>query len=99
MIYRLKKEDNYRGLALQAGDTVLFQRGSVIHDLLDTVPGVRYGAYIIGNNDTTVNYSNNVQTVCAVYDSCRIGTPLYLPRIGCSSSQRSKSLRTRIGSR
>ena len=28
-----------------------------------------------GNNDTTVNYSNNVQTVCTVYDSCRFGTP------------------------
>ena len=28
-----------------------------------------------GNSDTNINYSNNVQTVCAVYDSCRIGTP------------------------
>lgn len=52
MIYRLKKEDTYRDLALRAGDTMLFQRGSVIHDLLDTVPGVHYGAW--GEGDAPV---------------------------------------------
>jgi len=28
-----------------------------------------------GNDNSEPNYSNNVQTVCLVYDSCRVGTP------------------------
>ena len=44
--------NDYRGLELKAGDTVLFKRGTFVRDRLYNKNGVSYGAYGEGENPT-----------------------------------------------
>ena len=59
MVYRLEKGEDFRTLPLKAGDTVLFRRGSVIRELLDTVPGVTYGAWG-GGEDPVISGTDDI---------------------------------------